>query len=212
MMYLCLLFSFLFPLAIMWIPASFKGQGNYAVMVRRSVLLIPYMAWGYFLDLAKMEVLTVYFGVFLSGVVVLIFLEKNDYLFKCSQNYAELAGPLQGKKVLVCIYNIIIFVVAEELFFRLGILSVIEDVWGIFLQAVAFVLAHRLTPWGSNFSGGDLGRQFLFSVAAGFYFLVTKDIFTCIMAHFLLNLPDIVHLIRRWRLSKLAGEEVNGYL
>lgn len=210
MKYLILILSFLLPLAMCWLPASLKGRGVFAFLVRRTLIVTPYLAWLPVLSWHKTSV-NLKAGVVLLVVILgLMWWEKGEFAFKMSSSYAELTGPLKRADFLLCIFNLLLFLVGEEAFFRLGVLTLLPSWEGVVIQALAFVAAHRLTPWGKRFNGKDLARQFIFSLVAGAYFLMTKDFLLCLFAHLAINSPEIVHYVRRARLKSSHGEMSHG--
>lgn len=207
MVYVSLFFSFLFPLAVFWMPARFKGQSTLSFILRRTLIVLPYMFWLVVLDVNQIQWRAVDSIILFGTVAILLLWEKDDFLFKASQTYAGLVGPLEKPKFIVNMFNLLVFVVAEEAFFRLGILTVFETRWAVGLQALAFVAGHYLTPWGKSFRAKDLLRQGVFAVVAGIYFLETKDFLSCALAHLVLNSAELIHLVRRVQI-KTPEEEV----
>lgn len=205
-----LLISFVIPLMIFWIPQRLKKQKLHAYIIRRTLIVLPYLLWLNIFDWNKVQWSYLKIILFLFVVILLIWWERTEYFFKVSSLHAQLAGKLGTADFFSRFINLSVFVIAEEVFFRLGVLSNFNSNWGVFGQSVAFVVSHYLTPWRDTLTKKDLIRQFIFSMAAGFYFVETNDLFMCILGHALLNFPEFIHLLRRLKLQPLIGEDFNG--
>lgn len=206
MMYAFLILSFLFPLAMFWMPAKMKGQGMLTFVARRTVIVLPYLMWLVFFEPSIVQWRVTETLVLFSTLLVLVLVRKDEFLFKASKTYAGLAGPIDKKMFFASLYNLLIFLIGEEAFFRLGILSVSPTKTAVVLQALGFVFGHYLTPWGRSFRLEDLLRQFIFSLVAGLYFFATKDILVCVFSHLILNLPEFIHIFRRVQIKPSEHE------
>lgn len=206
MMCALLILSFLFPLAVFWMPAKIKGQGMRAFFLRRTLIVLPYLMWLGCLDLNKIQWKALASVALFSIVALLVIWERDEFLFKASQTYASLAGPLRKSIYFASLFNLLVFILGEEAFFRLGVLSILQISGAVVVQALAFVAGHYLTPWGKSFQIKDLLRQFVFALVVGMYFLETRDFFSCVLAHLILNLPEFIHLFRRAQMKSSKDE------
>jgi hypothetical protein len=187
-------------------PAKMKGQGVRAFLFRRFLIIFPYLLWLRLLDLKKGQWQTLQILFLFSMVVLLLFWERDEFKFKTSKMYANLSGPLNKTKYFANIFNLLAFVLGEEAFFRLGILSIIHSQVAVVLQALAFVGGHLLTPWGKSFQVKDLIRQLIFSLVVGIYFFETNNFILCVLAHLILNIPELIHLFHRLNLKTFEDE------
>ncbi|WP_347358620.1 CPBP family intramembrane glutamic endopeptidase [Bdellovibrio sp.] len=207
MMQIWLLLSFLLPFAVFWAPHRMKGPGLRSFLFRRTLIVLPYLLWMGLLDLKKIQWNLAGVSLLIATVALLIWWERKEYLFKASAVYAGLAGRMNKENFFASLYNLSVFILAEEVFFRLAVLSVFPNKWAVVGQAVAFVAAHYATPWGKSLALKDLARQFVFALVAGSYFLATGDLIVCVLGHALLNMPEFIHLFRRFSM-KPSEEEV----
>lgn len=193
---LALLVTFLLPLLVFWIPAKFKGTGLIAFFIRRTIVVTPYLMWiKLLMPVEHFKLLSI--SLLMLVTLTLILSEREKYKFKISSTYAAIAGPINRREFICTTYNLVIFVIAEEVFFRMAILTVYPSVWAVFVQSFLFVAGHYLTPWGHNLSSKDLARQLVFSLASGIYFLTSHDLIFCMVSHFILNSHELIHLSRR---------------
>lgn len=205
-----LLLSFLWPFVVFWTPHRLKGTGLWSFLFRRTLIVLPYLFWTRLMDLKKIQLSFGWGCLLLATVTLLIWWERNEYRFKASVLYANLAGSMRQADFFVSLYNLSIFILAEEVFFRLGFLSVFPNMWAVIGQAVAFVAAHYVTPWGKSLRLKDLARQFTFALVAGCYFWVTGDLILCVLGHVLLNMPEFIHLFHRFSLKPSEDEVLYG--
>jgi membrane protease YdiL (CAAX protease family) len=203
MLYLLLGISILIPQGLFRLPQRFKGYGHLAFIIRRTLIAMPYVLWLTYISWPPPNFDLQCVAALLVVTVGLLVSEGDAYKLKASCVYAQVLGPLKSIEMVCSIYNLILFLLAEEVFFRLTLLTIFENTWGVIFQAILFVAAHRLSPWGKSFTKNDIARQFIFSIGAGTYFLLTHDLVFCISAHLLLNSAEFILLWQRHKLKKI---------
>jgi membrane protease YdiL (CAAX protease family) len=118
--------------------------------------------------------------------------------------------------LLLRIYNLLGAVIAEEMFFRLFLLTMDIPIYiAAVLSIVYFPLAHYIMPWGDAFTRQDYINQIAIGTISTLLFVMTKSILSSIILHLLMNSIRIMacvkridrHYLRVEKYDKLMAEE-----
>ncbi len=196
--------------AMFYIPQKFKGKGPLAFLIRRSVYSLPYLVPVVGLDLAGVEtssfiilgVISVSISVWWSRLEELKDLLNQDFMLFEGKS-TPVTGALQ-------VYNQLLAISSEEIFFRFYIVSQLKDLLGlgsVFVSTVLFVLAHYLTPWGSQLSKKDLATQTILSIFWGGLYILTDNLIYSLLGHLVFNSPFIVREVMKVFISEEISED-----
>lgn len=135
-------------------------------------------------------------------VIVLFIIHYSDYRRKLSNPY--LKTEISIKSAILNITGMLYSIFSEELYFRFFLIGKLEEdsmytiIFILFISSILFVTAHYLNKWAETmFTYRNYLSQFIFSIFAGYLFIVTDSLFYPILLHTVYNLPEIILLLKK---------------
>jgi hypothetical protein len=124
-----------------------------------------------------------------------VFERRWSWLPALHREFGAILGRPSGSELIVLAAA---SAIGEEIFFRGAML----DAWGVWLSSLVFALLHvppskQLWPWTA--SAGVLG------LGLGALTVLTGNLGAAVVAHFVINLMNLVHITRRAPAVVLRG-------
>lgn len=184
---------------------SIKNLGINIFIVRllcNMTLIVPIFIKTYNLLYIPQFLNGIYLGI-LIGIGLLIF-NFNTFKKLLSRENTLLLFSLQKKYFYLDILIMLFALISEEIFFRLYIISEFGKE-GILISSILFSFTHYLNANSNeSFNLKNYVQFFIFGMITSILFFLTKNIYSCIIVHFIYNLP---YMIVKYKRTKINLEE-----
>lgn len=142
-------------------------------------------------------------GAILGGFLILI--NITSFVNLLSKKNPMLLINLSKKYFYYDIFVILIGIICEEIYFRLYIISEF-NIYGIIISAILFSYTHYMNEDSKEiFNYKNYFQLFVFGILCSILYYYTNNVYTCIMAHLIFDLP---YMIVKYRRTKMRLEEV----